>query len=82
MSRESVSVYLNSWIADYVLLDDNALQPVKAKYPLREARVDVIDMPGKRGSYKAIAYLRPHFQLEELTVSLRLVAELPAPAQT
>ena len=42
MSRESISVYLNSWIADYVLLDDNASQPVKAKYPLREARVDVI----------------------------------------
>jgi type VI secretion system protein ImpC len=80
MTRENVQTYLNRWIADYVLLDDNASQPVKAKYPLREARVDVTDIPGKPGCYKAIAFLRPHFQLEELTVSIRMVAELPPPA--
>ena len=80
MARENVSTFLNSWIADYVLLDDNAPQAVKAKYPLREARVDVTDIPGKPGCYRAVAFLRPHFQLEELTVSMRLVAELPPPA--
>jgi type VI secretion system protein ImpC len=80
MTRDNVSAFLNTWIADYVLLDDNAPQAVKAKYPLREARVDVIDVPGKPGCYRAVAFLRPHFQLEELTVSLRLVAELPQPA--
>jgi type VI secretion system protein ImpC len=48
---------------------------------LREARIDVSEVPGKPGVYKAIAFLRPHFQLDELTVSLRLVAELPAPAE-
>jgi len=80
MTRDNVASYLNTWIADYVLLDDNAPQAVKAKYPLREARVDVFDVPGKPGCYRAVAFLRPHFQLEELTVSLRLVAELPQPA--
>jgi len=80
MTRQNVQDYLNTWIANYVLLDDNASQPVKAKYPLREARVDVVDIPGKPGCYKAVAFLRPHFQLEELTVSIRLVAELPPPA--
>jgi type VI secretion system protein ImpC len=40
----------------------------------------VVDVPGKPGCYKAVVFLRPHFQLEELTVSIRLVAELPAPA--
>jgi type VI secretion system protein ImpC len=79
MTRDNAASYLNTWIADYVLLDDNAPQPVKAKYPLREARVDVFDIPGKPGCYRAVAFLRPHFQLEELTVSLRLVAELPQP---
>jgi type VI secretion system protein ImpC len=44
---------------------------------LRDARIDVMEVPGKPGVYKAVAYLRPHFQLDELTVSLRLVAELP-----
>jgi type VI secretion system protein ImpC len=80
MTRDNVASYLNTWIADYVLLDDNAPQAVKAKYPLREARVDVFDVPGKPGCYRAVAFLRPHFQLEELTVSMRLVAELPQPA--
>ncbi|MBU5685098.1 type VI secretion system contractile sheath large subunit, partial [Citrobacter sp. S44_ASV_140] len=48
--------------------------------PLREARVDVSDVPGKPGVYRAVVFLRPHFQLEELTTSIRLVAELPPPA--
>jgi type VI secretion system protein ImpC len=42
--------------------------------------VDVVDVPGRVGAYSATVFLRPHFQLEELTVSIRMVAELPAPA--
>ncbi len=80
MTRENVEKYLNTWIADYVLLNDNASQASKASYPLREARVDVFEIPGKPGSYRATVFLRPHFQLEELTASIRLVAELPPPA--
>lgn len=80
MTRENVEKYLNTWIANYVLLNDNASQASKASYPLREARVDVFDIPGKPGSYRATVFLRPHFQLEELTASIRLVAELPPPA--
>lgn len=78
--RDNVAAYLNSWISQYVLLDDDAPQAVKARFPLREARVDVLDIPGKPGCYKAVVFLKPHFQLDELTVSVRLVAELPPPA--
>ena len=81
MTRGNCEDYLNRWIKNYVLADDNAGQETKAKFPLREARVEVQEVPGKPGVYKAVAFLRPHFQLEELTVSLRLVAELPPPAQ-
>lgn len=80
MSKDNVAKYLNTWIADYVLLDDNAPQSVKANYPLRQARVDVVEIPGKPGCYKAVVFLKPHFQLDELTASVRLVAELPPPA--
>ena len=52
----------------------------KAQDPLREARIDVFANPARPGSYKAVVFLRPHFQLEELTVSIRLVTELPPPA--
>jgi type VI secretion system protein ImpC len=80
MTRENVRTYLNSWIADYVLVNDNAPQEIKAQYPLREARIDVTEVPGKPGAYRATVFLRPHFQLEELTASIRLVASLPPPA--
>jgi type VI secretion system protein ImpC len=78
MSRDQCETFLNKWIAHYVLLDDMAAQDLKAKFPLREARIEVKEIPGKPGAYTAVAFLRPHFQLEELAVSLRLVAKLPA----
>jgi type VI secretion system protein ImpC len=80
MTKENVSTYLNRWIADYVLLNDDAPQSVKAEYPLRAGRVDVFDIPGKPGCYRSVVFLKPHFQLDELSVSIRLVADLPAPA--
>jgi type VI secretion system protein ImpC len=79
MTGQNVANYLNQWIAQYVLLDDDAPPAVKARFPLREARVDVTDQPGKPGCYNAVVFLKPHFQLDELTVSIRLVAELPPP---
>ena len=76
-SAGNVEDFLNRWIAQYVLLDDNATQEAKAQFPLREASVQVSEVPGKPGVYRAVSFLRPHFQLDELSVSLRLVAELP-----
>jgi type VI secretion system protein ImpC len=81
MSRSECEKFLNQWILQYVIEDDNASASAKASHPLREARVDVSEIPGKPGAYRAIAFLRPHFQLDELSVSLRLVADLPAPAK-
>jgi type VI secretion system protein ImpC len=81
LTKANVELYLNTWIANYILLNDDAPQNVKARYPLREARIDVFDVPGKPGTYRAVVYLRPHFQMEELTASIRLVATLPPPAK-
>lgn len=81
LTRENVANFLNNWISNYVLLRDDAGQETKAKFPLREARIDVMDIPGKTGSYRAVVFLKPHFQLNELTASIRLVADLPPPAE-
>ncbi len=81
MSRGEAQAFLNNWIANYVVANDDAPMSVKAQRPLREARIDVEDMPGKPGAYRAVAYLRPHFQLDELKVSMRLVADLPQAAK-
>jgi type VI secretion system protein ImpC len=81
LSRDDCWRFLNRWISQYVTQDDKANQATKAQFPLREARVDVEEIKGKPGCYRAITYLRPHFQLDELGVSLRLVADLPEPAK-
>jgi type VI secretion system protein ImpC len=77
MSRDQCQTFLNEWIQHYVLLDDFANQDAKAKFPLRDAEIEVLEDLSKPGAYRAIARLRPHFQLDEITVSLRLVARLP-----
>jgi type VI secretion system protein ImpC len=79
MSREDVSIFLNKWIRNYVTEDDTASQDTKREYPLREARIDVEDDPARPGCYRAISYLRPHYMLDELSISLRLVSQLPEP---
>lgn len=79
-TRTDIEDYLNNWIADYVLINPSASQAQKARYPLGEARVDVTEVPGKPGAYRATCFLKPHFQMEELTASIRLVADLPEAA--
>jgi type VI secretion system protein ImpC len=81
MSRDDCWRFLNRWISKYVTQDDKAGPATKAKFPLRDARIDVEEIKGKPGCYRAVAYLRPHFQLDEINVSLRLVADLPAAAK-
>lgn len=81
-AASNVQDFLNRWLTQYVLLDDNASQEQKAQFPLREASVQVSEVPGRPGVYRAVSFLRPHFQLDELSVSLRLVAELPQSAKS
>ena len=69
--------WLNNWIKGYVNSNPNAGQEMKAKFPLAEARISVAEIPGKPGSFNAVAHLRPWLQFEELTTSLRMVARIP-----
>lgn len=75
--RDDMEKWMNSWIMNYVSADPKASQEVKARYPLADASIEVREIPGKPGSYNAVAHLRPWLQMEELTTSLRLVAEIP-----
>lgn len=76
--RKDLEDWLNSWISQYVTSDPNASQDTKARYPLAAAEVVVAEVEGNPGYYAANFYLRPHYQLEGLTVSLRLVSKLPS----
>ena len=72
---------LNNWIAGYVLKSENAPEEQKAKKPLSDARIDVVENPRKPGNYQAVAFLRPHFQLDAVDFSMRLVADVPSPVE-
>lgn len=78
--RADMQHWLSDWISNYVTSDPNAPEEVKAKYPLAEARVEVDEIEGQPGYYSARFYLRPHYQLEGLTTSLRLTAKVPSGA--
>ena len=77
--REDMARFLNNWIMQYVEPDpSNATEDAKARRPLAAAEVVVEDVEGDPGYYSAKFFLRPHYQLEGLTVSLRLVSKLPS----
>jgi type VI secretion system protein ImpC len=80
MEASDCESWLNRWIMNYVNSNENAGQDMKARYPLREASIEVREIPGRPGSYNAIAHLRPWLQMEELTTSLRMVARIPQKA--
>lgn len=77
MEATDCEAWLNRWIKNYVNANPNSGQEMKARYPLAEAKVQVKEIPGKPGSYNAVAWLRPWLQFEELTTSLRMVARIP-----
>jgi type VI secretion system protein ImpC len=68
---------LTRWLMNYVNNNEKSSEEDRKRYPLRDAKVEVKPIPGKPGSYNAIAWLRPWLQLEELTTSLRMVARIP-----
>ncbi len=77
--RGDMEKWLNNWISQYVLSNPaSAGEETKAQYPLAAAEVTVEEVEGNPGYYRARFYLRPHYQLEGLTVSLRLVSKLPS----
>ncbi len=77
--REDMQKWLNEWILNYVDGDPaSSTQETKARKPLAAAEVVVEEVEGNPGYYTSKFFLRPHYQLEGLTVSLRLVSKLPS----
>ena len=76
--RGDMEAWLNRWIMQYVEPDPSASEEAKARRPLAAAEVVVAEIPGNPGYYSSKFFLRPHYQLEGLTVSLRLVSKLPS----
>jgi type VI secretion system protein ImpC len=79
MERSDMERYLGDWIKGYVLGNPAlAGDAMKAQKPLAAAEVKVQEIEGNPGYYAAQFFLRPHYQLEGVNVSLRLVSKLPS----
>lgn len=68
--------HLRQWLRGYCVANDDASNAVKARYPLRDAEVQVRDVAGRPGTFGCVIHLKPHFQLDEIQTSFRLVTEL------
>ena len=77
MEATDAEEWLNRWIGGYVNGSPGASAEMKARFPLAEASVQVKEIPGQPGSFSAVAWMRPWLQMEELTASLRMVANIP-----
>ena len=77
MEANDAEAWLNRWISTYVNATPGASAEMKARFPLAEARIQVKEVPGQPGVFSAVAWLRPWLQMEELTASLRMVANIP-----
>jgi type VI secretion system ImpC/EvpB family protein len=81
MGPQECEDYLRRWVLNYTVSNDEIDLETKAKYPLREADVQIREHPGKPGSYLGVFHLRPHFQLDQIVTAVRLATEL-APGRT
>jgi type VI secretion system protein ImpD len=78
-NADEVQAALQSWLMNYCVGSDDAPLETKARHPLREASVEIKEVPGKAGAYSCVLFLRPHFQLDDIATGFRLVTQL-APA--
>ncbi|WDE03287.1 type VI secretion system contractile sheath large subunit [Thalassomonas viridans] len=85
LGREKVGSYqsarlceqeLQTWLHQYTTASDSASDEVRSKYPLHSARIQVKEMQGKPGHYYSVIQLQPHFQLDQMVSSIKLVTEL------
>lgn len=76
ISAETCQDFLQNWLRKYCTASDDASPEIRSKYPLREGRVEVREQPGRPGNYFCVMHLQPHFQLDQIAASVKLVTEL------
>ncbi len=73
-SAREIENELKTWLVDYVTPDEKAAPSWKARYPLREADVQVEEIAGEPGKFNLTMRLLPHYQLDQLSSCVTLVA--------
>ena len=69
---------LNDWLGRYTIGNDDADAATKARFPLRSARVVIAEVPGRPGAFSCVVQLQPHYQLDDVSASFQLLADMNA----
>jgi type VI secretion system protein ImpD len=78
-TEAELRTYLQNWLHGYCIANEDASIETKARYPLREADVEIHELPSRPGDYACTIRLQPHFQLDDVATTFRLVAEISSP---
>lgn len=73
---QSIERDFQTWLYQYTTASDEASDELRAKYPLNEAKIKVTEKLGSPGKYYSVIHLRPHFQLDQMVSSIKLITEL------
>ncbi len=76
ITAEACENDLQTWLHSYCLGNDDAGPEMKARFPLREARVEVKAVPGRPGAFSCSLHLRPHFQLDQIFTTFKLITDI------
>ncbi len=82
LTAAEIERYLARWLHAYTAATDDLEVELRAKHPLRDARVAVSEKPGLPGTYDCVAHLQPHFQVDQMVSALKLVTELSGGARS
>jgi type VI secretion system protein ImpD len=75
-SPEECERFMQAWLHNYCMANEDASPETKARYPLREGQIRVHELPGKPGVYACTAHLQPHYQFDDIVSAFKLVTEL------
>ena len=73
---EECERFMQAWLRNYCVGSDSPSPETRARYPLRDGRVKVHELPGRPGHYACTVHLQPHFQSDEIVSAFKLVTEL------
>ncbi len=76
ITQEDCQRVFQNWLNQFTTASDSSSAVLKARYPLAESKVEVHEQPGKPGYFTCVIHLKPHFQLDQLVSSIKLVTEL------
>jgi type VI secretion system ImpC/EvpB family protein len=76
MEPDDIRLEFDDWIRRYTLNQPSASLENKIKFPLFDADVQITDIAGKSGAYKAVFDLQPHYEIENISAKIRLMTDL------